>query len=148
MEIGQLGNKISSENKPPKYVLKKEAGASIDTRDAFKPSSSEGLRDRQLKEMVQKGTTKKAMSEKKTGVMDVIKSGAGGATGLIGGALGLIVGGVYDATVLGPIYVAYLNQADKPEYLKEMVRQFASPVTLAVKGAKAGYQAGVSVFEK
>ena len=77
------------------------------------------------------------------------KSVVSGLAGVIGGVVGLAIGLAYDATVVVPFIGAgtYTDAHYGVTYFDSLVRQFSSPVTLAVRGTKHGYRAAVRAWE-
>lgn len=138
---------MTMENKAIKPQAKNEADASINIRDAFKKSGPKMMKEASLKEMARNGAAKQAKSEDGGGVLGLVKSGVGGICGFVGAALGFAIGGMYAGTVVLPLIgSAFACEDHGRRYFDEMVRHFVSPFTLAVKGARRGYNAGVQAF--
>lgn len=143
LKIG-MKNIESAGIKSRAFKVKKDEGLKIS--DAFRPTENVRPAGDELKSFAG-GASKKAHSGEKVTIKDIVKSGVGGTCAAVGGVLGLAIGTVYVATVIGPVIGAlYAIDGTRKSYFSEMVRHFVSPATLAVNGAKKGYAAGIESF--
>ena len=144
MQMKQVGIQGGMERYRPMEALKKDETESVTPRDAFVRGEEVIEQPSRFKEM-SAGGTKKSWGTVKSIAMHT----TAGITATIGGIVGFAIGAAYDATVIGPLIGAgvYADDHYNTSYLDGLVKQVLSPVTLAIKGAKHGYDASIRAWD-